>query len=203
MCIVELTEIVLFVYFHTSPVHRKDNLHTMDPFLGPNPPKECSHSTCHKIILSTEAGIKQYKTCEDCWGWDAAARKRKWQNAKAAGQATTQASEEVSTEAPTGMPEDRPSRQKWWRTLGLTFVLDSSDDKHDSVRIGDWQLCLLFRITWMHWSSKLHKWAQVGPSLLIKPPPQLPYLIYPCTWYPEFIFIFYNSWTKAHWYLDT
>ena len=136
MCIVELTEIVLFVYFHTSPVHHKDNLHTMDPFLGPNPPKECSHSTCHKIIPSTEAGIKQYKICEDCWGQDAAARKRKRQNAKAAGQATTQASEEASTKAPTGMLEDRPSMQKQWRTLGLTFLLDSSDGKHDSVSIG-------------------------------------------------------------------
>ena len=81
------------------------------------------HSTCHKIILSTEAGINQYKTCQ---GRDAAARKRKWQNAKAAGQATTQASEEASTEAPTGMLEDRPRRQKWWRTLGPTFTLDNS-----------------------------------------------------------------------------
>ena len=118
----------------------------MDPFLGPNPRKECSHSTCHKIIPSTETGIKQYKTCEDCRGRDAATRKRKRQNAKAAGQATTQASEEASTEAPTGMPEDRPSRQKRRRTLGPTFALDSSDDEHDSVSIGDWQLRPPFRI---------------------------------------------------------
>ena len=34
------------------------------------------------------------------------------------------------------MPEDRPSRQKWQRTLGPTFALDSSDDEHDSVSIG-------------------------------------------------------------------
>jgi hypothetical protein len=136
MCIVELTKIVLFVYFCTSSVCRKDNLYTMDPFLGPNPPKECSHSTCHKIIPGTEAGIKQYKTCEDCRGQDAAARKRKL-HAKAAAQTTTLASEEAPTDAPTAMLEDRPSRQKRWRTLGPTFVPDRSDDKHDSVSIGD------------------------------------------------------------------
>lgn len=137
MCIVELTKIVLFVYFCTSSVCRKDNLYTMDPFLGPNPPKECSHSTCHKIIPGTEAGIKQYKTCEDCQGRDAAARKRKRHNAKAAAQTTAPASEEPPTEAPAAMPEDRPSRQKQRRRLGLTFVPDSSDDKHDSVSICD------------------------------------------------------------------
>ena len=52
MCIGELTKIVLFVYFHTSPVRRKDNLHTMDPFLGPNPPKECSTQPATRLFLA-------------------------------------------------------------------------------------------------------------------------------------------------------
>ena len=135
--ILELTKNVLFVYFPTTTV-RHNILHTMDPFLGANPDRECSHSTCHNIIPATEPGIKQYRTCVDCRVRDATTRKRKRQEAKAASaqQATTPASEGVSAEASGGiLAGNSPKGPKRQRTTGPTPTLEDSDDEHDSVSI--------------------------------------------------------------------
>jgi hypothetical protein len=110
----------------------------MDPFLGTSPARECSHSTCHNIIPATEAGIKQYRTCVDCRVRDATTRKRKRHEAKAISvqQTTAPASEGVSGEVSAGISAGNgPNGQKRQRTTGPTFILEDSDDEHDSVSI--------------------------------------------------------------------
>src|SRR5258705_6999066 len=110
----------------------------MDFSMGQNPPRECSHSTCHKIIPLTEAGMKQYTTCADCCAWDAAARKRKRHGATH--EASVTASEDISAEAQTGITaRNGPNEQKRQRILHPTLTLDSSDDEHDTVSINDLQ----------------------------------------------------------------
>jgi hypothetical protein len=132
----ELTKIVLFVYFPTTTDHCTI-LHPMDPFLRASPARECSHSTCHNIIPATEAGIKQYKTCVDCRVRDATTRKRKRHEAKAtAAQQATVPAEGVSAEASAGISAGNgPNSQKRRRTTGPTFISEDSDNEHDSVSI--------------------------------------------------------------------
>ena len=104
----------------------------MDPALAPSPLKECSHSTCHKIIPGTEAGIKQYKTCEDCRAQDAATRKRKQQEAKVTAQATILASKEAPTNASTAIPAEGGLNGQKRRRIPAV-MLDGSGDEHESV----------------------------------------------------------------------
>lgn len=73
----------IFVDFATrTTVNPFYNLHSMDPLLGPSPPRECSHSSCHRTIPATEAGVKQPRTCAECRAQDNASKKRKREREK-------------------------------------------------------------------------------------------------------------------------